>query len=428
MLRATRLTAAAGRCALHHARRTFTSTTTTAATAATSAAPSSSRPRIVSGIQPSGVIHLGNYLGAVQNWVKLQNGTFRHTTTSHATTSSAAANSQFLGQGEEVELFLFLADWHALTTTPDPAELDASRMTLAAQLLACGIDPNKSTLFVQSHVRDHLELSWIFSCLTPHTQLSRMTQFKTKSQALKDPKSGPGGKEAKTPSLGLFSYPVLQAADILLYQAVGVPVGEDQFQHVELCRDIATLYNNRYGTPAADAAQSQSDLAGRPPPFQFPTPVHIATPTARVMSLRDGTKKMSKSDAADASRINLTDGPDLIAKKINKAKTDSIDTIAFDRDARPEMANLLAMYSSLTDRSIESIVNDPALSTKKLFKASLTEHLVGTIEPIRLELARIEKDEGYVRSVLHAGAAKARVAAEETMRHVKRAVRIGEVE
>ena len=233
----------------------------------------------------------------------------------------------------------------------------------------------------------------------------------------------PGDPKAKSASVALFSYPILQAADILLYQAEGVPVGEDQFQHIELCRDVATLYNNEY---ASDSIRSAAVGSNRPPPFAFPLPQHLATPTARVMNLRDGTKKMSKSEVSDATRINLTDDDDLIAKKIKAAKTDSIDHITFDKVARPELANLLTMLSSVTHRSIDEIVRDPALSTKQQVKLALTDALVQLLRPIRNEYHRLEKDELYLKSVLKDGAQRARKIAEGTMKQVKENLKVGE--
>lgn len=407
----------------------------------TGAAPSPqpSPVRIVSGIQPSGVMHLGNYLGAVQSWQKLQNGTFhtptpkadtehKGTTATHAPTPSSssvvaapAADPSSFASSAPKEMFLFLADWHALTVRPNPNELRESCLSLTAQLLACGIDPGRSTLFQQSHVREHLELGWIFSCLTPFSRLHAMTQFKDKSAKLKDNKEGPGGHSTQSASLGLFSYPVLQAADILLYRATAVPVGQDQFQHVELCRDIATYFNNHArAMKDTSASSSSSSSSSSGVPLTFPLPQHLSTPTPRVMSLRTGTTKMSKSDPVDASRINLTDTPDQIRKKIQRCLTDSIvGPLTYDEEARPQVANLLRILSALADRPIPALLADRHVSGDvRDLKRALADELVRTIDPIRQEYARLIQDEGHLHSVLARGADKARQTAQETMRHV----------
>ena len=262
----------------------------------------SNMKRVVSGIQPTGNLHLGNYLGAIRRWVRLQ---------------------------DEAECLIFLADLHAITDYIDPAKLRANVNGMAAALIACGIDPDKVVLFNHARVPAHPEMAWILSCTARVGWLNRMTQFKEKS-----------GKNREGASVGLYAYPVLQAADVLLYQATHVPVGEDQKQHVELMRDIATKFNTDYGV----------DL------FTLPEP-HIGETAARIMSLRDGNAKMSKSDPSDMSRINLSDDSDTIAQKIRKAKTDA-EPLPDSADAlkgRPEALNLVTIYAALTDRTAQSV-------------------------------------------------------------------------
>ena len=245
---------------------------------------------VLSGIQPTGVPHLGNYLGALRNWAALQRG------------------------GDKGEVLYMVADLHALTTAPDPDELRSGVLTTLASLLACGVDPARSVVFRQSDVRQHAELAWVLNCLTPMAWLDRMTQFKQKAGDEK------GGGRAKA-NLGLYSYPVLMAADILLYRATAVPVGEDQMQHLELARDVATAFNKRYGGGNGGGGNGGGDGAAVPlfsAPAAAPTAEGCGGAQARVMSLRDGTRKMSKSDPAAASRIDLTDGADAIARKIRK--------------------------------------------------------------------------------------------------------------
>jgi tryptophanyl-tRNA synthetase len=318
--------------------------------------------RVVSGIQPTGNLHLGNYLGAIRRWVKLQ---------------------------DEAECFIFLADLHAITIHNDPAELRANVNGMAAALIACGIDPDRCTLFNQARVPAHAELAWILNCTARVGWLNRMTQFKEKS-----------GKNREGASVGLFAYPVLQAADVLLYQATHVPVGEDQKQHVELMRDIALKFNGDYDV----------DL------FTVPAP-HIGKSAARIMSLRDGTAKMSKSDPSDMSRINLNDDSDIIAQKVRKAKTDAeplperFDALA----GRPEAANLVTIYAALTDRSPDAVVGAFAGKGFGAFKPALAELLVETIAPIRARLNDFEKDPTSLDAILAAGSTKAAQRAAPTL-------------
>jgi tryptophanyl-tRNA synthetase len=325
--------------------------------------------RVVSGIQPTGNLHLGNYLGAIKRWVKLQ---------------------------DEVECLIFLADLHALTVYNDPAELRANVNGMAAALIACGIDPDKALLFNHARVPAHPEMAWILSCTARMGWMNRMTQFKEKS-----------GKNREGASVGLFAYPILQAADVLLYQATHVPVGEDQKQHVELMRDIALKFNTDYDV----------DL------FTIPEPL-IGETAARIMSLRDGNAKMGKSDPSDMSRINLNDDSGTIAQKIRKAKTDaeplpdSIEALK----ARPEALNLVTIYAALTDRTAQSVVEEFAGKGFGAFKPALADLLVETIAPIRAKLKAFEADPAALEAILAAGSAKAAALAAPTLEGAYRAL------
>lgn len=314
---------------------------------------------VLSGIQPTGNLHLGNYLGAIRNWIDLQN---HH------------------------RCIFGVMNLHAITLPQDPKELKQNVIDAAATYLACGLDPKKVTLFVQSEVVEHAELAWVFGTLTPMGWLNRMTQFKEKS--------------AKDENLGLYSYPVLMAADILLYQADLVPVGEDQKQHLELTRDIAGAFNRRFGKEY----------------FKLPEPMIIGN-VKRIMSLQDGTKKMSKSDEADLSRINLTDDVDLVAKKIKKAKTDSLPTITFD-EARPEMFNLLNIFSAFAGKSPQDIAKEYETAGNGKFKTDLAEIVVGGLKPIQEKLSQFKQDQTYVRQVLDQGREQAREIAAKTKKEV----------
>ena len=286
--------------------------------------------RTVSGIQPTGNLHLGNYLGAIKNWVKMQ---------------------------DEGECLFFLADLHAITVHNDPAELAANCREMVAALVAAGVDPDKSILFNQARVPAHAELAWMLICNTPMGWLDRMTQFKEKS-----------GKHKQRASLGLYGYPVLQAADVLVYQTTHVPVGEDQKQHLELARDIAAKFNSDTGTET----------------FVLPEPF-IGKSAARIMSLRDGNAKMSKSDPSDLSRINMRDDDETIARKLKKAKTDPEplpDNLA-DLDHRPEARNLVGIYAALADQSQEAVLAEYAGKGFGDFKPALANLAVSTLSPIR---------------------------------------------
>lgn len=326
--------------------------------------------RILSGVRPTGIIHLGNYLGAIHQWVKsLQN---QDATTDH--------------------LFC-IVDLHALTTLEDSKDLGANARLMAATYLACGLDPKKCHIFRQSDVPAHTELSWIFSCITPMGWLNRMTQFKDKA-----------GKNAESACLGLYAYPVLMAADILLYRATHVPVGDDQKQHVELSRDIAGAFNRRF---VCDY-------------FQFPEPV-IQGPATRIMSLRDGTSKMSKSDISDYSRIHLTDDADMIAKKIKKAKTD-VDPVGESMKAmenRPEARNLLNMLSSLIEKPVDDVCQEFAGNNFSSLKHTLIDALHAKILPIGEKIREYQRDETYLNAVLKEGAGYANALASTSMEEIK---------
>lgn len=314
---------------------------------------------VVSGIQTSGNLHLGNYLGAVSNW---------------------------LGMQDEYNCYFFLADLHSLTVAMSAADLKKSTLDAAATYLASGLDPDKSTIFLQSDVKEHSELAWMLNCITPIGWLKRMTQFKDKA-----------GKEQDHANTGLFTYPVLMAADILLYNADIVPVGDDQKQHLELTRDIAGALNRRFN----------KDVLRVPEPL-------IQGPATRVMSLRDGKKKMSKSDSSDASRINLTDTPDAIIKKLKKSKTDNIAEITYDPVNRPEVSNLIKIFSALSAKKEDSIVDQYEGKGFSIFKKDLSDLVISKINPMNIEYQKIIKDEDYLRSTLKKGADKARVTARKT--------------
>ena len=312
-------------------------------------------PRIFSGIQPSGGLTLGNYLGALKRFVEKQD--------------------------EGIETIYCMVDMHAITVWQDPEKLRQQTREGAAAFLAAGIDPARSILFNQSQVTAHVELGWIFNCIARMGWMSRMTQFKDKA-----------GKNSENVSLGLFAYPSLMAADILAYKATHVPVGEDQKQHLELTRDIAIKFNNDYGVNF----------------FPVVEPV-IEGAATRVMSLRDGTKKMSKSDPSDQSRINLTDDADTIAKKIRKAKTDPEplpDTLDALKD-RPEARNLVNIYAALAGHTPEQVIRDYAGAQFGTFKPALADLAVAKLEPITLEMNRLMQDPAEIDRILGEGAARA---------------------
>ena len=313
--------------------------------------------KIFSGVQPTGNLHLGNYLGAIKNFVELNND-------------------------KENECIFCVVDLHAITVKQDPKELRDNIRETVATFLACGIDPAKSIIFNQSTVAAHSEAAWILSCVARMGWLNRMTQFKEKA-----------GKDKEKASLGLYSYPILMAADILLYDASHVPVGEDQKQHLELCRDIAQKFNNDYGA---------DDFLKVPEPL-------IQKEFSRIMSLKDGTKKMSKSDLSDLSRINLTDDKDLILNKIKKAKTDPLPlpSNVSELNERPEAKNLLGIYSSLTDTTLDKSVKDFDGKNFSEFKEKLAQVLVEKINPISVEIKKLINDKEFLDKILLDGHKKA---------------------
>ena len=326
--------------------------------------------RVVSGIQPTGDLHLGNLLGAILRWVRMQ---------------------------DETECLFFLADLHAITIDIDPALLRANVREMAAALIASGIDPAKSTLFAQSQVPAHPELAWILNCTARIGWLNRMTQFKEKS-----------GKNREGASIGLFTYPVLQAADVLLYRATHVPVGDDQKQHIELARDIAMKFNNDYDTEL----------------FVAPEPYIGGGTAARVMSLRDGSAKMSKSDPSEASRINLTDSDDAIAQKIRKAKTDP-QPLPDDPallDGRPEAKNLVGIMAAITDDTPDAVLARYAGQGFGAFKPALADAAITLLSPLRTRLIDLRRDEAALDAILAAGAERATELAAPTLAAAYRAV------
>lgn len=336
--------------------------------------------RILSGIQPTGNLHLGNYLGAIRNWVRMQ---------------------------ADDECLFMLADLHAITVPQDPAALQAATRETAAVYIACGIDPQRSVIFPQSAIAAHSELAWILNCHTPMGWLFRMAQFKDKAPIKKaeliDGKLELVFKEQQ--NLGLLSYPVLQAADILIYQATHVPVGEDQKQHIELARDIAGAFNRAYDTEF----------------FTLPEPV-IQKSAARIMSLRDGSKKMSKSDESDYSRINLTDDADMIAKKLKKATSDSQHGITYEPQTRPEAANLLQIFAALTDRSVEAVQAEYADSPFSTFKQHLAAAAVEHLAPIAARTRELLDDPGQLDAILKHNTERAAEMAGATLAAVRKQV------
>ncbi len=327
--------------------------------------------RVVSGIQPTGNLHLGNYLGAIVQWVEMQN-----------------ANPG--------DCLFFLADLHAITVKGDATTLRSNVRELTAALIASGIDPAKSILFNQTRVPQHSELAWLLMCTARIGWLNRMTQFKEKS-----------GKDREGASIGLFSYPVLQAADVLLYQTTHVPVGEDQKQHLELARDIATKFNLDSGTET----------------FVLPEPM-IGSVAPRVMSLRDGSAKMSKSDPSDMSRINLMDDDDLIAQKVRKAKSDAepLPGEAAGLAGRPEAANLVTIYAALAGESRDAVCAQFAGQGFGAFKPALADLAVAKLAPMRARFAALMEDVDAIDAILNDGAARARSLAAPTLKAAQEAL------
>jgi len=323
--------------------------------------------RTLSGIQPTGNLHLGNYLGAIRNWVRMQDEM-------------------------EGDKLYFLADLHAISMPHVPAELTANTRAMTAALVACGIDTDRSLLFNQARVPAHAELQWLLNGTARLGWLNRMTQFKDKS-----------GKNRESASAALYTYPVLQAADVLLYQTTHVPVGEDQKQHLELARDVAQKFNNDY------ASEDK-------PVFTLPEPI-IPAGMARIMSLRDGTAKMSKSDPSDMSRINLTDDADTMMQKVKKAKTDPevLPSEAAGLESRPEARNLVGIYAALADTSVDAVLRDYAGQGFGAFKPALGALLIETLGPINARFVALKDDTAALDAILEKGAEKARILAKPTL-------------
>ncbi|MEO0947980.1 MAG: tryptophan--tRNA ligase [Cyanobacteria bacterium J06641_5] len=329
-----------------------------------------SKPRVLSGVQPTGNLHLGNYLGAIRNWVEDQ---------------------------AEYENFFCVVDLHAITVPHDPKILADDTLAIAALYLACGIDLEHATIFVQSHVSAHSELAWLLNCVTPLNWLERMIQFKEKAL-----------KQGENVGVGLLDYPVLMAADILLYDADRVPVGEDQKQHLELTRDIAVRVNDKFGREER-------------PVLKMPDPL-IRKDGARVMSLTDGTRKMSKSDPNEASRISLLDSPEAIAKKIKRCKSDPVKGLTFDDAERPECNNLLTLYMLLSGKSKAEVATECQDMGWGQFKPLLAETTVAALEPIQQKYQEIVSEKAYLADVLREGADKAGTIAQKTLQRVKDAL------
>jgi len=325
-----------------------------------------SKNRVLSGVQPTGNLHLGNYLGAIRNFVKLQ---------------------------KDYECFYMLADLHSITVFQDPKILRENILETAAVFIACGLDPKKNIIFCQSSVSGHAELAWIFNCVSRMGWLNRMTQFKEKA-----------GSNKEKASVGLFAYPNLMAADILLYKASHVPVGEDQKQHLELCRDIALKFNNDF---------NKKDF------FALPEPI-IIKEVARIMSLKDGTKKMSKSEESDSSRINLTDDENLIEQKIKKAKTDSgmLPDNLSDLEKRSEAKNLLSIYSIFKNISLQQSIEEFSGKNFSDLKDKLSDILIKEITPIGKKIKEIKKDRSKLKDILMDGKERANQVARQTIKEV----------
>ncbi|XP_021646544.2 tryptophan--tRNA ligase, chloroplastic/mitochondrial [Hevea brasiliensis] len=347
--------------------------------AAPESSSSSVKKRIVSGVQPTGSIHLGNYLGAIKNWIALQN---------------------------TYETLFFIVDLHAITLPYDTQQLLRATRDTAAIYLACGVDTSKASVFVQSHVRAHVELMWLLSSATPIGWLNRMIQFKEKSRKAGDENVG----------VALLTYPVLMASDILLYQSDFVPVGEDQKQHMELTRELAERINYLYG------GRKWKKLGGRGGAiFKVPEPL-IPPVGARVMSLTDGLAKMSKSAASDQSRINLLDPKDVIANKIKRCRTDSFSGLEFDNPERPECNNLLSVYQLISGKTKEEVKQECQDMNWGMFKPLLTDALIDHLHPIQVRYGEIISDSAYLDRVLEEGATKAAEIADATLNNAYQAM------
>lgn len=332
--------------------------------------PYSGPERVFSGVQPTGALHLGNYLGALKKFAIMQH---------------------------DHECLYCVVDLHAITVPQDPALLKQQTREIAAAYLAAGVDPEKAIVYNQSRVRGHTELAWYFNCVARVGWLSRMTQFKDKA-----------GKNSEAMSVGLYDYPVLQAADILLFKATHVPVGEDQKQHLELSRDIAAKFNNDFKVPGF---------------FPLPEPL-IKGPGARIMSLRDGTSKMSKSDPSDNSRINLTDGPEVMEKKIKKAKSDAgvIPASEKELEGRPEVQNLVGIYAALADMSDQAVLDEFAGQGFGAFKPALADLVVDKLRPVSDLMRRYLADSDELDRILAAGADRANALAEPVLTDIRQVI------
>ncbi|XP_029981702.1 tryptophan--tRNA ligase, mitochondrial [Sphaeramia orbicularis] len=326
---------------------------------------SSGSSRVFSGIQPTGIPHLGNYLGALENWVALQN--------------------------QYPSVLYSIVDLHSITQPQDPAQLRSNILDMAASLLACGIDPERAILFQQSQVSEHAELSWILGCLTSMPRLRHLPQWKMKS------------KQKNEGSVGLYTYPVLQAADILLYKSTHVPVGEDQVQHLELAQDLARIFNHRYG-------------------HLFPEPRALLSSTRKVKSLRDPSAKMSKSDPQSMATITITDSPDDIALKVRRAVTDFTSEVTFDPDTRPGVSNLVTIHATMAMISVEEAVSKARGLDTGEYKGLVTEAIVQRLTPIREEIQRLRSDPGHLEEVLRRGTRRARELAAPVLTEVRQRV------
>ena len=334
------------------------------------------KDRVFSGVQPSGSLHIGNYLGAISNFVNFQ---------------------------DEYDSIFCIVDLHAITVWQDPNVLNNNIIDVAALYMASGIDPNKSTIFVQSHIPAHSELAWILNCISRIGWLNRMTQFKEKA-----------GKNREKVSAGLYVYPNLMASDILLYHANLVPVGDDQKQHLEITRDIAQKFNNDFKNFGGENF--------------FPLPEPMILPVAsRVMSLRDGLKKMSKSDSSEMTRIELIDNNDLIAKKISKAKTDPLPMPeqVSDLESRPEVSNLINIYSAFSKQEVVAVINKFEGKPLSEFKKELGDIVVNQIEPIREEFIKLKKERKYITNILDKGRIKAKEKSDPILNQIKSIVGLG---
>jgi tryptophanyl-tRNA synthetase len=407
------------------AMRRFAEAATSSPEAAEASSSSSSpivkrRPRtrrILSGVQPTGSLHLGNYLGAIRQWVEFQNtGKFLGEGRTREDARSGTEEGTTADDDDVNENFFCVVDMHAITVPQDPSSLEESTLSSAALYIASGIDPSRSKVFVQSHVPAHAELAWLLNCVTPMNWLERMIQYKDKSKKA-------GTNDAI--GVGLFTYPVLMAADILLYQADRVPVGEDQRQHLELARDIVRRFNSEYCR--GNSYKARCKRAGLPSRPVFTEPEAMIIPSgegagvARVMSLTDGNSKMSKSDPNDYSRINVLDPPDLIRDKIRKCKTDSHPGgIEWDNPDRPEATNLLNIYAAVQPHRPRSELYDEVRGMKwGDFKPKLADAIVSHLEPIQMRYAEVRADEGYLRGVLREGSDAADVIARGTLTSAK---------